>query len=154
MKLEISEKISISDFEDPFYIINITEGKGSRIIKKSEYTENFTKLILSGSGDGWCYGELTYDIDSEEPEKKIFINETINSNVNHFCGVIFENNLTQINTSYLKVPSIPNLTDYIGKNVLLSGDEGKIWNISNFIRHMENSMYINSTNGPSSFYRL
>lgn len=37
--VEISERISIDGFEDPLYLINITEGKGSRTIKKSKYIE-------------------------------------------------------------------------------------------------------------------
>jgi len=153
-KLKILERISICNFEDPFYLINITEGKGSRKIKKSKYISNFTKLILSGSGNGWCYGEITNNIYSAEPERKIFFNKTINSNVDNFCGVIFENNLTQINTTYLKVSSISNLTSYIGSTLLLSGEKGKAWNISNFIEHVENSWYANSTEGPSFFDKL
>jgi len=153
-KLKILERISICNFEDPFYLINITEGKGSRGIKKSKYISNFTELILSGSGDGWCYGEITNNITSSEPERKIFFNKTINSNVDNFCGVIFENNLTQINTTYLKVSSVSNLTSYIGSTLLLSGEKGKVWNISNFLKHVENSWYANSTEGPSFFDRF
>ena len=153
-KLKILERISICDLEDPFYLINITEGKGSRKIKKSKYISNFTELILSGSGDGWCYGEITNNITSSEPERKIFFNKTINSNVDNFCGVIFENNLTKINTTYLKVSSVSNLTSYIGSTLLLSGEKGKVWNISNFIEHVENSWYVNSTKGPSFFDKL
>ena len=153
-KLKILERISICDFEDPFYLINITEGKGSREIKKSKYISNFTKLILSGYGDGWCYGEITNNINSDEPERKIFFNKTINSNVDNFCGVIFENNLTKINTTYLKVSSVSNLTSYIGSTLLLSGEKGKVWNISNFIEHVKNSWYANSTEGPSFFDKL
>ncbi len=153
-KIKISERISINDFEDPLYLINITEGRGSRIIKKSKYIDNFTKLIVSGTGKAWCYGELTDNINADESEKKIFVNKTVTIGVNKFCGTIFENNETSVNISYLKVSSISNLTNYINSEILLSGEKGKVWNITNFIKHVENSWYINSTSGPSFFDRL
>lgn len=38
-KLKILERISIDNFEDPLYLINVTEGRDSRAIKKSKYIE-------------------------------------------------------------------------------------------------------------------
>jgi len=156
--INISEKTSIINFEDPFYLLNITKGGVPRIIKKAEY-ENFTELILTGSGaNGWCYGEITNNL--SDPEKsKILVKNDITGNeqdANEFCGVIFKSgNETQLNTTYLKNSSadVESMLSGYGK-VLLSGEKGKVWNISNFIDFVLRGYYWNSSSGPSFFDRL
>ncbi|MCK4730063.1 MAG: hypothetical protein KAT28_01985 [Candidatus Aenigmarchaeota archaeon] len=161
-EVEIIEKVWIDDFEDPLYLINITAGKGSRKIKKSEYIGDFSELILSGNTEsGWCYGELVItDNITTIPDKdeKIAVVATAliysPSEINDFCGIISESNFP----ANVTIPRLKNnnattiLID--NSNILLSGGKGKVWNISNFIKHVDNKRYINSTSGPSFFDRM
>ena len=159
---EILEKVWIDDFEDPLYLINITEGKGSRRIKKSEYIGNFSELILSGNTEsGWCYGEIIISdnittIPDKDKKIAVVANALIYtpSEINDFCGIISESNFP-VN---ITIPRLKNntATTILSNNskVLLSGEKGKVWNISNFIKYIDKRRYINSTSGPSFFDRM
>jgi hypothetical protein len=154
----ISERTSIIDFEDPFYLLNITRGGASKIIRKPEYP-NFTELILTGSGaNGWCYGEITNSL-LDSDKSKILVKNDISGNesqADDFCGVIFKNgDETQLNTTYLKNSSadVESLLSNYNK-ILLSGEKNKVWNISNFIDFVQQGYYYNSSSGPSFFDRL
>ncbi len=161
-EVEIIEKIWIDDFEDPLYLINITEGKGSRRIKKSEYIGDFSELILSGNNEtGWCYGEIviTNNITTlpDKDEKIVVVTDAspyTHSEINQFCGIIYGSNFP----ANVTIPHLRNNTATTilinNSKVLLSGEKGKVWNISNFIEHVDKRRYINSSLGPSFFDRL
>ncbi len=161
-KTEITEKIWLDDFEDPLYLINITEGKGSRRIKKSEYIDDFSELILSGNTEsGWCYGDvvITNNLTTiPDKDEKIAVVADASlytpSEINDFCGIISESNFP----ANVTIPHLENNTATTilinNSKVLLSGEKGKVWNISNFIEHVYRKRYISSNLGPSFFDRM
>lgn len=154
---KLLERTSIEGFEDPFYLMNITHGLLPKKIIKFRY-ENFTELILLGNGsNGWCYGELTNDLQDID-KSKILVKNDISGNeslANEFCGVIFQTgNGTILTTTHLQSSTnVENLLSNYTK-ILLSGEKEKAWNISNFIDFVQGGYYINSSYGPSFFDRL
>ncbi len=161
-EIKIIEKVWIDDFEDPLYLINITEGRGSRIIKKSEYIGDFSELILSGDNEsGWCYGKviITSNITlvSDKDEKIAVITDAspyTYSEINKFCGIIYGSNFpANVTIPYLRNNTATG-TLINNSKVLLSGEQGKVWNISNFIEHIDKKRYLDSSLGPSFFDRM
>ncbi|RLI99374.1 MAG: hypothetical protein DRP06_03560 [Candidatus Aenigmatarchaeota archaeon] len=159
---QIIEKVWIDDFEDPLYLINITEGKGSRRIKKSECIGDFSELILTGNNEsGWCYGEVVITSNITlvlNKDKKIAVvgdaTPYPHSEINQFCGIIYGSNFP----ANVTIPHLRNNTAVTilvnNSKVLLSGEQGKVWNISNFVEHVDKRRYINSSLGPSFFDRM
>jgi len=157
-KINVFEKVSVVGFEDSFYLINVTGGKESRIINRSRFMNNFTQRILNGSGDGNCYGSLTSNNNTDSKDHKIFFSNTssLGPAIDAFCGVIFVSGSAP-NTSYLRVNSISNLVALENQNFLLLGS-GETWNVSdglfnvsNFISHVHEGRYTNSSAAPSFF---
>ncbi len=156
----VSERTSIVNFEDIFYLENISKGGNSKIIDRPDYT-NFTELLLTGVGDnGWCYRNLTTNIDASNKSDKILLKNNISGRedtTNNFCGVIFRiGNEILINTTYLRNSSDVEhlLSNYTGTKILFSGEKEKAWNVSNFIDFVKNGYYHSSSTGPSFFDRL
>jgi hypothetical protein len=159
-RINVFEKVSVVGFEDSFYLINVTGGKESRVINRSSYMGNFTQRVSLDviGGDGNCYGTITSDPSALSKDKKIFYNSTIYPGpaMDFFCSVIFVSGASP-NTSYLKVSSVSDLSSFEGSSLLLLGN-GEIWginkglfNVSNFIAHMHEGGYTNSSKAPSFF---
>jgi hypothetical protein len=156
----VFEKVYLTGFEDPEYLVNLSGGKLSRVINKSRYIGNFTQRISLSvlSGSGYCYGGLTSDPSAAQKSQKIFYNQTIYS-VDSFCGVIYVSGSSP-GTSYLKVSSVAGLSALNGQNLLLLGN-GENWvindglfNVTNLINHFNEGGYVSSSTAPSFFDEL
>ncbi|MEM0473381.1 MAG: hypothetical protein QXF88_01510 [Candidatus Aenigmatarchaeota archaeon] len=159
-----SEKVSIEGFEDPLYVLN-TEGKATKVIKKTKYHNNYTILMgeCSPSGD-WSYGEifLGYSYSQinqavNKSNKILFLEDSSVADasiVNQFSGVISTDDISYL----VNVPFCENTTLYSqlynGQNVLLDSVSGKIWYIDNFLEHYRHGYYSPSLRGPSFFDRM
>ncbi|MCX8178828.1 MAG: hypothetical protein N3D75_03295 [Candidatus Aenigmarchaeota archaeon] len=159
-----SEKVSIEGFEDPLYVLS-TEGKATKIIKKTKYQNNYTILMgeCSPSRD-WSYGEVflgyTYSQINQVANKSnkiLFLEDSSVADpslVNQFSGVISTDDISYL----VNVPFCENTTLYIqlynGQNVLLDSVSGKIWYIDNFLEHYRHGYYSPSLKGPSFFDRM
>jgi len=150
----IDSLVDIENLEDPLYPLK-TEGLGNNIIKKSPYEGNYTQLLLIGNGgNSYVYGETTTD--AVNFDDKILVVNDVNSiiGLNDAKGVISQvTNTTPITIPYLINSSALSLISS-GINVLLDGNEEKVWYIDNLIIHTENSYYQSSVNGPSYLDRL
>jgi len=160
--VNIFERVSLVGFEDPVYLVNVTDGKESRVIGRSMYIDNFTQRIplAMNGGSGNCYGNLTADSNAAPKGRRIFFNNTIYpGTVDSFCGVIFVSGSAP-NTSYLRVDSVSSLGALEGGSYLLLGG-GEAWgindglfNVTNFILYMHEGGYVNSSASPSFFDML
>ena len=150
----IDSLVDIENLEDPLYPLK-TEGLGNNIIKKSPYEGNYTQLVLTGNGgNSYVYGETTTD--TVNFDDKILVVNDVNSiiGLNDAKGVISQvTNTTPITIPYLINSSALSLISS-GINVLLDGNEEKVWYIDNLIIHTENSYYQSSVNGPSYLDRV
>ena len=160
-RIEIFERVSLAGFEDPLYLVNVTNGRLSRTICLSDGQGNLTDRILLqvAEGAGSCYGGLTSDNLASNKSGKIFFNETAYSGIDSFCGVIYKEGVLP-NTSYLKVNSVSALSSLEGEKMLLLGngdgwgiDDG-LFNVSGFIAFVEDGSYVSSDDAPSFFDML
>jgi len=160
--VNVSEKISIIGFEDPLFPLK-TSGRGISVITRSPYEGNYTQLLASSVGNNsWYYGK-TFVTDSSMISK--IDNKTIvlvvdsvdgvtTSLLNEFSAVVCSCDLPSLTTTYVELVSdatsvIPNNT-----NVLVDGENGKVWYIENLIDDVKNSYYHSSEKGASFLDRL
>ena len=159
----ISKTVSIENFEDPIYALN-TNGKATRIIKKTKFHGNYTSLFLSCSGSGsWVKGKsfISNNIgeinSAQNKSQKILVTNDISlvnaSIANQFLGII---SLTD--SSSLSIPKVVNCSSISNvtndEEILLDGGGGKVWSIENLLKHYYNGYYSPSLNGPSFLDRL
>ena len=149
----MNELVYLEDLEDPLYPLK-TEGVATNVIRRTPYENNFTQLLLIGSGgNGWTYGNVTHNF-VEKNDKILVIHNATGLDLSGAKGVISETEiLTPITIPYLVNSSALSLITS-NVNVLLDGDNGKVWFIDNFKKHVENSYYYSSANGPSFLDRL
>jgi len=150
----INSIVSLEGLEDPLYPLH-TNGFGSNIIRKSPYMGNYTQLLMIGSGgNSYIYGNTTNDTSDFDDKILITYNASEIAGLSNAKGVISETDIvTPISIPYLVNSSalsiIPN-----DMNVLLDGDDGKVWFIDNLIEDTKNSYYHPSVSGPSYLDRL
>jgi len=151
--IDVNSIVSLEGLEDPLYARN-TKSLGSNNIKGSPYIGNYTQLLLVGSGgNSYVYGTVTNDI-GELDDKILITHNTSGMDLSDAKGVIFEvANVTPVTIAYVINSSALSLIQN-GTNVLLDGNEGKVWFIDNLIEDTENSYYHPSENGPSYLDRL
>ena len=162
-KYSISKTVSIENFEDPIYALN-TNSRATKIIKKTKFEGNYTLLLASCDGNGsWKKGKsfVSNDVNeinsAENKSQKILVTNDINlinpSIANQFLGIV---SLTDSNS--LSIPkvvncsSLNNITN--GREILLDGESGKIWDIENLLEHYHQGYYSPSLLGPSFLDRL
>jgi hypothetical protein len=156
---------SVEGFEDPIFPLE-TSGRATNVIEKSPYWNNFTQNLITGSdGNGWFYG-LSVVIPSSDQigiqnvqnkNSKVLVTDSvtgIQSLVNQFGAVVSETGATGISIPYVgnaanAMNVLPNNT-----NILVDGNNTKVWNIENFKTDVANSYYHPSLKGASFLERL
>jgi len=157
--------VSIEGFEDPLYPLN-TIGRATNVIVKGH--EEYTELIVNGNGNNvWVYGEsvviLASDIADilavQNKNEKILVTDDASLipilTVNEFLGVVSETNVG-VGTTITYIANATNAMNLIENetNILVDGDNDKVWYIDNLKEHTENSFYYASSNGASFLDRL
>ncbi|MEM7825089.1 MAG: hypothetical protein QXO27_03910 [Candidatus Aenigmatarchaeota archaeon] len=162
----VSQLVSIDDFEDPLYPLN-TQGRVVNIIVRSPYWNNFTqKLIESSGSNGWFYGKSVVINSSnqsgiqsvQDKNQKVLVTDNtvgIESLANSFGAVVSESDIISgINVAY--VDNANNAMNIIpnNENILVDGNNGKVWYIENLKIDAEKSYYHPSLNGAGFLDRL
>ena len=162
-RYNISKAISIENFEDPIYALN-TNSRASKIVKKTKFDGNYTLLLASCDGSGsWKKGKsfVSNDVNeinsAEDKSQKILVTNDVNlinpSVANQFLGVVSMTDSNSLSvTKIVNCSSLNNITN--GREVLLDGDAGKIWDIENLMEHYRQGYYSPSMLGPSFLDRL
>ena len=152
--------VSIENFEDPLFTLK-TFGRGSSIIQRSPYEGNYTVMLTSGNGtNGWFYGQTVVTTNEsadavENKDQKVLVVDSVKgiTQLNSFgaivCSCDVPSDVTVTYVEYASISAIPNST-----NVLVDGDEGKVWYIDNLIDDIQNSFYHSSEVGASFLDRL
>lgn len=160
---KIKKQVSIQGFEDPLYSLK-TGGRVTHRIYKTSYN-NLTNLLASGEGGNlWSrgltfivLGDPTPAINFPNKSKSILVIENPKiisvSVINQYLGVISGSEIDLATTiPYVKgvsLNSIPNNT-----YILVDGEKGNVWEIENFIDHVDKGYYYPSQEGPSFLDRL
>ncbi len=149
----IDTLVFLEGLEDPLSPLN-TEGRVTNTIRKSPFDGNFTQLLLIGNGgNGWAYANVTNNI-ANKNGKILVVHNASEVDLSGVKGVISETDiLIPITVPYVVNSSALSLIPS-NINLLLDGDNGKVWFIDNFKKHVENSYYYSSNNGPSFLDRL
>lgn len=162
-RMNVSTLVSIQNFEDPIYVIN-TNSKITKIIKKTKFENNYTRLLLKCDGyGGWKYGKIFFSNDANEinslenKSRKILMTDNINivdpDVINQFLAVIAKND-----SPYVIIDKVVNCTslDSIDSeiNVLVDAENGAVWYIDNLIEHYLMGYYSPSLIGPSFLDRI
>ncbi|MBU5690017.1 MAG: hypothetical protein QXM68_02440 [Candidatus Aenigmatarchaeota archaeon] len=159
-----SKTVSIEGFEDPLYVLS-TEGKATKIIKKSKYLNNFTFVLFECSpSNNWAYGQIFYGYDynqinqvGNKSQKILYLpNPYIaDSNlVNQFLGVISPEDINySVSIPFCENASVKyQISD--GNNILLDAENGRVWYIDNILKYYNSGYYSPSLNGPSFLDRM
>ncbi len=161
--VSINQVVSIEGLEDPTYPLH-TNGKGSIIIYRGRYWNNFTQSLVSGSGgNSWFYGKSVVISSSNQADiqnvqnknQKILVTDStagIESLVNSFGGVVSETSVSGITIPYIS--GATNAMSIIPTDtyILVDSTTGKVWYIDN----LKNSIgyYHPSLKGASFLDRL
>jgi phosphohistidine swiveling domain-containing protein len=160
----INSLVNLEGLEDPLYPLN-TGGQASNFITRTPFNGNFTQLLLTGKGDkGYVYGEIVnvpWDQadDVQDKGNKILVTDNAAAiaigDLNNFKGIVSDSGInTNTNKPYVNETGVATTKLSNGTKILVDGDNGKVWYIDNFIKHVENSYYNASNNGPSFLDRL
>ena len=160
----INSLVNLEGLEDPLYPLN-TGGQASNFIARTPFEGNFTQLLLdNGKGKGYVYGEVVnvpWDQadDVQDKSSKILVTDNAAAvalgDLNNFKGIVSDSGInTATITPYVNETGIATTKLSNGTKVLVDGDNGRVWYIDNFIKHVENSYYNASNNGPSFLDRL
>ncbi|MBI5133615.1 MAG: hypothetical protein HZA83_02780 [Thaumarchaeota archaeon] len=162
----IRKAVSILGFEDPIFPLN-SMGRGTSIISKSPYWNNFTQNLITATGDNsWFYGTSvvipsSYQVQIQsvqDKSKKVLVTDTVSgieSLANNFGAVVSESDVV----GGITVPYVDNAANAMlllpnNTNILVDGGNGKVWFIENLKRDIENSYYHTSLKGASFLDRL
>jgi hypothetical protein len=145
--------VSVEEQEDPLYPLN-TNGFTTNTIVMSPYIRNYTQVILIGSGgNNFTYGNTTTDI-LDKTDKILIVDDANSVDFSGSIGVISQQGIVvPITIPYIVNSSALSLLSG-NINVLLDGDNGKVWYIENFKEHVDNSYYHPSETGASYLDRL
>jgi len=144
----INALVNLEGLEDPLYPLN-TGGQTSNFITRNPFEGNFTQLLLdNGKGKGYVYGEVVNvpwnQADGvQDKSSKILVTDNAAavalSDLNNFKGIVSDDGInTATVTPYVNETGIATTKLSNGTKVLIDGDNGRVWYIDNFIKHVEN----------------
>jgi len=146
----ISKLISIEGMGDPLYLIH---SLASNEVKESPYIGNYTELLMTGTGgNNYVYGVTTTNIVNFNGKILIVDDASTIPNLDDAEGVICRSGCSGTIRPYIVSSNALNLPENM--NVLLDGDNGKVWYIDNLKDHLANHYYQPSAIGPSFLDRL
>jgi len=161
----VNQITSIESFEDPTYPLNTFGKVPPNVITRSSYWGNFTSNPIAATGDNsWFYGESVIILSSgnigavSDKNQKVLVTDNvagIEATVNQFGAVVSEADIVGgitisfVDNTVAAMSILPNNT-----NLLVDGNNGKVWLIDNLKRSVEGSYYHPSLKGPSFLDRL
>jgi hypothetical protein len=149
--------ISIEQVEDPIFALN-TFGFISRPIKEYPYPYHAIEIV-SGSSDGTCRGNVTFNPSDPDAASKILVIED-GTGITGFLGVVAEMGIPSVSCYVFNAPDAVNktraITDWSGYPVLFIDNEtSTLWSLPVYeVPYEGYYTSFESDTGPNIFERL